>query len=518
MKHLPLAAALAALCLSFSAHPARFTYHGELMDGDAPAEGAYDLRVRSFAHPGAKAPLGEATELPGVAFSEGRFAVELDLPDAPDGDTFVEVAVRRAGSGEHYEVLGQPQATPKANSTCPGAWALDGNSGAPAGSFLGHVESRSLYLSAPSGVAVNSTTATLAYATDLEIYPKSDGDADADLRLTTRDGKSAEIYVRANSGHVVHSANQGGFIFNDGIPLATQNNGMEAFTFSGRLRSLAVGNGAADTSGGIWFDDERERASFVGRGDNASNWTGIYEATGGWRFTAHDNGAFGFNTGTQALPANSIKIVAPNGVGINADPHAMPPTVYGDLVVGSSAVDSDGSVDLVLQSRSDKKARLSVRDDTGLVYLAGFASSPSTRFSLGGDVTVTPGQYLKTGANNAHLTIGGTWTNGSSRAFKHAFEAIDVSDLLARVVALPLTRWQYRDSPEGRHIGPMAEDFAAAFGLGGSAQHISTVDADGVALAAIQGLNAKLEAENATLRASLDALAARLARLEAKGE
>ena len=44
---------------------------------------------------------------------------------------------------------------------------------------------------------------------------------------------------------------------------------------------------------------------------------------------------------------------------------------------------------------------------------------------------------------------------------------------------------------------------------------LRTVDADGVALAAIQGLNAKLEAENAALRSTLDALTARLARLEA---
>jgi cell division protein FtsB len=52
----------------------------------------------------------------------------------------------------------------------------------------------------------------------------------------------------------------------------------------------------------------------------------------------------------------------------------------------------------------------------------------------------------------------------------------------------------------------MAEDFHAAFGLGKSAQQIATVDADGVALAAIQGLNAKLEAENAALREEMAAL------------
>ena len=44
-------------------------------------------------------------------------------------------------------------------------------------------------------------------------------------------------------------------------------------------------------------------------------------------------------------------------------------------------------------------------------------------------------------------------------------------------------------SPSVRHVGPMAQDFHAAFGLGGDDKHINTVDADGVALAAIQGLH-----------------------------
>ena len=42
-------------------------------------------------------------------------------------------------------------------------------------------------------------------------------------------------------------------------------------------------------------------------------------------------------------------------------------------------------------------------------------------------------------------------------------------------------------------MGPMAQDFSAAFGLGEDDKHISTVDADGVALAAIQGLHQQLQ-------------------------
>ena len=71
------------------------------------------------------------------------------------------------------------------------------------------------------------------------------------------------------------------------------------------------------------------------------------------------------------------------------------------------------------------------------------------------------------------------------------------------MVALPLSRWFYRNAPDQWHIGPVAQDFFAAFSLGGDAKTISTVDADGVALAAIQGLDAKREAERAALAADV---------------
>ena len=68
-----------------------------------------------------------------------------------------------------------------------------------------------------------------------------------------------------------------------------------------------------------------------------------------------------------------------------------------------------------------------------------------------------------------------------------------------------------------KHIGPVAQDFHAAFGLGDSDRAIGTVDESGVALAAIQGLNQKLEATEKTMRekdAEIQALQARLERLE----
>jgi hypothetical protein len=65
---------------------------------------------------------------------------------------------------------------------------------------------------------------------------------------------------------------------------------------------------------------------------------------------------------------------------------------------------------------------------------------------------------------------------------------------------LPIQSWSYRDDdPRVRHIGPMAQDFAAAFAVGDDDRHIHTVDASGVALAAIQALAARLAAAEARI-------------------
>jgi hypothetical protein len=86
------------------------------------------------------------------------------------------------------------------------------------------------------------------------------------------------------------------------------------------------------------------------------------------------------------------------------------------------------------------------------------------------------------------------------------------------VADLPIATWNYTgQDPSIRHIGPTAQDFHTAFGLGEDNQHISTVDADGVSLAAIQGLYQLVQAQDAQLRDQqqhIAALEARLAALE----
>jgi hypothetical protein len=82
------------------------------------------------------------------------------------------------------------------------------------------------------------------------------------------------------------------------------------------------------------------------------------------------------------------------------------------------------------------------------------------------------------------------------------------------VVSLPLSEWNFKFAPGETHLGPMAQDFRAAFGLGSDDKHIATVDADGVAFAAIQGLNQKLEEKLELKEAEIRELKLRLDKLE----
>lgn len=92
-------------------------------------------------------------------------------------------------------------------------------------------------------------------------------------------------------------------------------------------------------------------------------------------------------------------------------------------------------------------------------------------------------------SSGAHCSVGGTWTNASSKSLKENFEQVDRRDILNRLLMMPISRWNYKsEGDDVEHIGPMAEDFAAAFDTGKHDTSIATVDADGVAIASIQAL------------------------------
>jgi hypothetical protein len=129
--------------------------------------------------------------------------------------------------------------------------------------------------------------------------------------------------------------------------------------------------------------------------------------------------------------------------------------------------------------------------------------------------------YSDTSGDGANLPGGsGTWGSMSDRTRKTNIVPLDDAAVLDKVAALPVSEWSYRAERGVRHVGPMAQDFYAAFGVGEDNRHITSIDEDGVALAAIKALRAEnarlrkeLAADNACLRSRLAVLEAKLDRL-----
>ena len=116
-------------------------------------------------------------------------------------------------------------------------------------------------------------------------------------------------------------------------------------------------------------------------------------------------------------------------------------------------------------------------------------------------ITTTNATFAATN-NGVILQPGGnSWAALSDSNAKTAIKAIDTRAILRKLAALPVTEWQYKGQPDRQYIGPMAQDFHAAFGLGYDDKTISTADSDGVMYAAIQGLVEELKEQDAQMAA-----------------
>jgi hypothetical protein len=121
----------------------------------------------------------------------------------------------------------------------------------------------------------------------------------------------------------------------------------------------------------------------------------------------------------------------------------------------------------------------------------------------------TSGVFLPAGS--------GSWNSWSDRNAENHLAPVNPQAVLAGVVALPISQWSYQTEEGVRHVGPMAQDFQQAFEVGENDTSISTVDEEGLALAAIQGLNQKVEEQKDQLKvkdAAIQTLEQRLDRLE----
>jgi len=219
-----------------------------------------------------------------------------------------------------------------------------------------------------------------------------------------------------------------------------------------------------------------------------------------WRLTANDTFSGGVNLfSLEDVTAATVPVTVRGG----APSNSLFISSLGRVGLGTSSpdahldVEASASPEIRLTDTGANTWRL-LNDNTGFgIELAGAVSR-----AVNVDV-------------DGNMEIQGTLTQGSSRDLKTGFAALSPRETLDRVAALPVSLWSYKtDGPSVRHIGPMAEDFHHAFGLGADNRHIAPGDQAGVALLALQGLHQVVLEEVEAKDRTIAELTARVAALE----
>src|SRR5689334_16872809 len=444
MQRTSLSAALAAtFALASAPSFARtFNYHGTLNADGKPAEGRYDLVLTLYSARSGGSIIAGPMTVYGVPVHEGRFNTDVNI----DNNTpvshaaYLDVQVKEsAGSAPLTSLAGRTPVSVD-DTACPGAWSLDGNAGNPAGSILGTVDDN-----------------------DVDMY--------------------------ANSLHLMNlSAGSGGVTMAPAFTFYAAGVSSTAVSYSDGTAPNAAYSFAGGYNGGTSFE-----GSFVW-GDSLG--PAIFD-TAPDQFIAEAHGGVGINTALSPVGGSldAEVTIAPTDPGLDADLMLMENTTapYGGFDIFAHA-DGYFGIDGVINNGG------AIEYDP-IMYVNFIGSSGGAIMFNGASASgaLTVGTSGNNG-NGAFLSGGGTWTNASSRTFKEGFTAVDPLHVLAELVAMPVQTWFYKDAhDEGQHMGPVAEDFAATFGLGKDERHIATVDESGVAFAAIQGLNQKVESETARL-------------------
>jgi hypothetical protein len=318
----------------------------------------------------------------------------------------------------------------------------------------------------------------------------------------------------------------------NGVLSLTNANGLVAAGTIGQGNSPAAGAGtrmmwypakAAFRAGKVglneWDDFHTGIASFAG-GNSTLAW-GDYSTAFGNNIAA--TGEASFVAGSQSTASGSVAV----SLGLNNKATGDRAVTLGEgNVAGGVQAVAIGSTNT---ANGDGSVVLGSAGATTPAAVGAFVFSDRSTPWPSQVVNSTPNSFLVHAiggvtfavANGAACSIpagGGQWACSSSRLLKSDFSDLDAEDLLTKIRTLPVQSWSYTAEGSVRHIGPMAQDFRAAFGLGTDDTTIGVLDAAGVSLAGVKALDARtqqLQSENAALRSALDELTARVAALQA---
>lgn len=201
--------------------------------------------------------------------------------------------------------------------------------------------------------------------------------------------------------------------------------------------------------------------------------------------------------GGQLNAASGSRSVVGGGSNNTASGYAA--TVVGG--VGNTAA-GDFSVAMGLRAKSLGNGSFHFADSNAFDFSASTVNAFRVRAT--GGVRFVTDIDSSTGAItwSCAAFAGASWSCSSDRNLKHSLKKLDGRKVLAKLAAMPVYQWQPKgQNTHVKHVGPMAQDFMKAFGVGDDDKMIGMQDADGVALAAIQGLNQIVKAKDAKIAA-----------------
>lgn len=443
-----------------------FTYQGLLSDGAERANGSFDLRFTLHDDSSSGATVaGPLTNAP-TAVSNGLFTVTLDFGSSAfnGAERWIEIGVRTNGSADAFTTL-----LPRTRVTSAPYATRAGTATA----FTGAVSNSQL----PPNVARLDMTQTFTQANTFLSNLGIGGPPNVS-RLTVLGDSTlyGNVGINAFPSYFAMTLRATDAPDNDYFALQ-ENDGTTRWQINGFGHGLNFAEtGVAD-----------------GR---------LYLAPGG-----------NVGIGTRS-PASKLTLAGASGTALRLQgPGGSGATVAVDLAtydpapLGTNtpaarlvATDANYSASLSFQTKNPGAAnnplvsRLFI-DPAGSVGIGN--TSPATKLDVSGEIACVA----------VNIT--------SDRNAKTDFTPVQPAAVLSKVLSLSITEWQYKDQPDARHIGPMAQDFHAAFAVGRDERHITSVDADGVALAAIQGLNQKLEAEGRAKDVRIGELEQQLTELKA---
>lgn len=467
-----------------------------------------DFEFRLYDAPNGGMLIGQPIIQDDIPVSGGIYRVELDFgPDSLAGPSrYLEVSVRPGNSAEAYTSLTPREKLPIA----PYARSSLGQSTQPnltgpnvLGGYTGNRIKEGVIGATigGGGEAEKPNLVTDNYGTVGGGGDNQAGDNAGtvnDNMFTTVGGGLANVTSRSyatigggwlNSASALYSTIGGGSLNSAEGPYAVVAGGQDNSA-----------SGVISTVGGGWQNSATNAYATVG-GGYSNLASGVYSTVSG--------GSFNIARGERAIVGGG----------------------YVNIALGNFAVTPGGRDNLAGGDYSFAAGRQARAKNNGC-----FVWADATDAALNCDIDnrfmarASGGVYLFTdpGLNaGAALPAGsGAWSILSDRQAKANFEPVDNQQILTRLRNLPIQSWNYQTQAAAiRHMGPTAQDFMAAFGLGEDDRHISTVDADGVTLAALQGLDQLVQAQTAQLtaqQAQIEALqqqnaelAARLAALEA---